>query len=61
MGDYPAEQTRLWVVYVDPDETAEQIRRHMDEYDLPGIPVRDPYHDLVSLTGATITRTVLWW
>lgn len=58
MSGYGGEQARLWIVYVDPDETVDQIRQHMSEYDLPGTPVRDLYHDLVALTGATITPEV---
>ena len=43
------------LVYVDPDETAEVIRQHLDDYAYPLPALRDPEHKLVALTGATIT------
>ncbi len=46
---------RLFLVYVDPDEPVENIRRHLREFDLPGVPLRDLQHSLVKLAGATIT------
>ena len=48
MAGYSDDRVRLWVIYVDPDETVEQIRRHLDEYDLPGVPLRDLHHELVA-------------
>ena len=45
----------LWLVYADPDEPLETIRRHLAEYGHPGRPVRDPRHELVRRTGATVT------
>ena len=49
------EDVDFWVVYPDSDETIESIRSHLDEYsyDMPAL--RDPDHDLVRLTEATIT------
>lgn len=43
------------VVYPNPDETTETIRKHLKEYDLPGNAWRDPFHDLVKLAGVSIT------
>ena len=45
----------FWLVYPDPDETPETIRRHLDEYGHRGRPTRDPTHALVRRTAATIT------
>lgn len=46
---------RFWLVYPDPDEPIEAIRRHLKEYDYPVGALRDPRHDLVRLTEATVT------
>ena len=46
---------RFWLVYVDPQEAAESIRRHAEEYQVPGEILRDPHHHLVRLTGARVT------
>ena len=46
---------RFWLVYVDPQEKAESIRRHAEEYQVPGEILRDSHHDLVRLTGARFT------
>jgi Redoxin len=45
----------FFLVYVDPQEDADGIRRHQQEYQLicPGI--RDPLHALVAQCGATVT------
>ena len=45
----------FWLVYPDPDETTETIRRHMEEYGYRFGALRDPGHELVRRTGATIT------
>ena len=45
----------FWLVYPDPDEAPETIRRHLDEYGHRGRPARDPTHALVRRTAATIT------
>ena len=45
----------FWLVYPDPDETTETIRRHMEEYGYRFGALRDPDHELVRQTGATIT------
>ncbi len=46
---------RFWLVYVDPQEEAESIRRHAGEYRIPGEILRDSGHDLVRLTGVRVT------
>jgi hypothetical protein len=45
----------FWLVYPDPDESPEAIRRHFAEYAHPGRPTRDPHHAFVRTTGATVT------
>jgi hypothetical protein len=46
---------RFWVVYSDPDTTAETIRRHVADFNLAGEPLRDPHHVLVRKAKATVT------
>lgn len=46
---------RFWLVYVDPQEEAESIQQHAEEYQVPGEILRDSHHDLVRLTGARVT------
>ena len=48
----------FWLVYPDPDEAPETIRRHLEEYGHPGRAARDPEHALVRRTEATITPEV---
>jgi len=45
----------FWLVYLDPDETTETIRRHMKEYGYRLGALRDPGHELVRRTGAKVT------
>jgi hypothetical protein len=45
----------FWLVYVDPDEEPQAIRRHLEEYGY-GLPaLRDTEHRLVRLAGARVT------
>ncbi len=41
--------------YVDPKETSESVRGHLEEYDYPCPGLRDPEHRLARETGATVT------
>ncbi len=43
------------LVYVDPNQQPAAIRDHLKKYDLPLEALRDPKHELVELTGATVT------
>jgi hypothetical protein len=45
----------FFLVYPEPDQTAESVRRHLREYGYPCGALRDPQHDLVKLTGARVT------
>lgn len=46
---------RFFLVYADPAEEPERVRRHVSDfgYELPAL--RDPAHELVRLAGATVT------
>lgn len=52
---YRASGVALYLVYPDPEDDAASIRQHMSEFSLPGIPVRDPHHQLVAQAKATVT------
>jgi hypothetical protein len=45
----------FWLVYVDPAQTAEAVRRHMAEYGYHMGALLDLRHELVSLTQAAVT------
>jgi hypothetical protein len=45
----------FWLIYPDPDSTAEAIESHLAEYRYPLPALRDPRHALVDLSGVTIT------
>jgi len=46
---------RFWLVYPDPDESGEIIRKHIKEYEYRLSALRDPQHKLVKITGAQVT------
>ena len=52
---YHARGIEFYLVYVDPREQPEAIRRHLEEYAYPCQGLRDPQHTLVAHCGATIT------
>src|SRR4051812_32910317 len=45
----------IYLIYVDPTEKPEAIRKHLQEYEYPCAGLRDPDHTLVAQTGATVT------
>jgi peroxiredoxin len=45
----------FYLIYVDPREQPEAIRKHLAEYDYPCPGLRDPDHTLVAATGASVT------
>jgi hypothetical protein len=45
----------FYLIYVDPKEQPDAIRRHLEEFEYPFPALRDPEHTLVSHTGATVT------
>lgn len=46
---------QFWMVYPDPDETADRIAVHMAEYKMPGKALLDPRHELARRAHATIS------
>jgi peroxiredoxin len=46
---------RFWLVFADPREKAEAVRRHVADYGYRFPALRDPEHALVRLTGASVT------
>ncbi len=48
----------LWLVYPDPDSTPEEITRHLKEYQLPPVALRDPHNALVKRAGVRVTPEV---
>lgn len=45
----------FWLVYADPTEPVQAIRRHLEEYGYPFGALRDPQHSLVRMTQARVT------
>jgi hypothetical protein len=45
----------FYLIYVDPAEESQVIRRHLEDFKYPCQGLRDPEHKLVSLCKATIT------
>jgi hypothetical protein len=52
---YETQGVAFYLVYVDPQERPEAIRRHLHEYGYPCQGLRDPLHTLVAHCGATTT------
>jgi hypothetical protein len=48
-------QVTFWLVFVDPDEPPEAIRRYLNAYGYHLKVLRDPTHALVRLTGVRVT------
>lgn len=48
----------FWLVYPDPDESPDTIRKHLRAYGYPFGALRDPQHAFTKLTGATVTPEV---
>jgi hypothetical protein len=57
-ASFASRGVEFWLVYPDPDEPLEVIRKHLEEYGHPGRPVRDPQHAFVRLTEAKVTPEV---
>jgi hypothetical protein len=52
---YHSRGVNFSLVYVDPDQKSDEIRRHLAEYNYPCPGLRDPKHTLVALCKATVT------
>jgi hypothetical protein len=54
-SEFAARHVQFWLVYPDPAETVSGIETQLSQYKLPGTPLRDPHHQLVSLGQATVS------
>lgn len=54
-ASYAPEGVRFWLVYPDPDISADTIRAHIREFDYGIAPLMDPEHALVRRAGAMVT------
>ncbi|HEX4414925.1 MAG TPA: redoxin family protein [Lacipirellulaceae bacterium] len=52
---FKSRETDIYLVYVDPRESAEAIRTHLHDYEYTCPAVRDMKHELATATGATVT------
>ena len=52
---FTSQGVRFYLIYVDPDESPESVRRHLEEYGYRCAALRDPEHWLVKETSATVT------
>jgi thiol-disulfide isomerase/thioredoxin len=53
-----AGRAAFWLVYPDPDESPDKIKKHEQEYSYTMSALRDPNHELVRLSQAEITPEV---
>lgn len=53
--DFAAQGIPLWLVYCDPDEDAETVRKHQAEYSLAGKVILDHKQDLAKLAAISVT------
>ncbi|MBI1940440.1 MAG: redoxin domain-containing protein [Acidobacteria bacterium] len=53
--EFASRHVTFWLVYADGKESAEGVRRHLQEFQYPLGVVRDPEHRLVKMTGARVT------
>src|SRR5262249_53933412 len=54
-ASFAPERVKFWLIYPDPDMSASAIRQHLKEYDYVCEALRDPRHELVKATGASVT------
>jgi len=52
---YSAEGVRFWLVYVDPELAADEIRRHLSDFNHAIPALHDPEHALVEKANAKVT------
>lgn len=52
---YQTQGVDFLLVYVDPRQAPTILSQHLEEYQYPCSGVHDPLHELVKLTGATVT------
>ncbi|MCP3980647.1 MAG: redoxin family protein [bacterium] len=54
-AEYAPRDVDFFLVYPDPDEPIDEIRKHMQDYGYEFPALRDPRHELVELSGAVVT------
>ncbi len=52
--EFKGRGVQFWLVYPDASETPRAIQEHVEQYSFPGIPLRDPHHELVKRAQATV-------
>jgi hypothetical protein len=57
-SDYANRGVSFYLVYVDPELSSTEIETHVKDYGFKIPALRDPYHELVELCGATVTPEV---
>jgi hypothetical protein len=55
VADFEPKGAAFWLVYPDPDEVPEQVRKHLHEFDYPCPALLDPAHELVARGGVRVT------
>lgn len=53
--EFAAQGVTFYLVYVDPTESVEEIREHVEQYDYPCRALRDPQHQLAQRSGVSVT------
>lgn len=56
--EFAPDGLRFWWVYPNPDETADVIRRHQEQFHIEGHPILDTEQQLVRMAHATVTPEV---
>ena len=54
-ADFSKASFRFWLVYPDPDTTADEVRSHRSDFQLPMEALLDPEQALVRVAGAEVT------
>src|SRR5215510_403435 len=54
-ASFAPEKVKFWLIYPDGDAPLDAIRQHIKEYDYDCEALRDPRHELVKVTGASVT------
>ena len=54
-SEFARRDVEFWLVYPDPAEAAAAIHAQIAEYKLPGKPLRDPHHELVARSQASVS------
>jgi hypothetical protein len=52
---YAAQGVAFWLIYPNPSDTPEAIKKHLADFAYPVHALRDPRHDLAKMVGAQVT------